>query len=75
MSSVLEKKFQVEFNIPHKSSYPVQNYLEKNVGPRTYYLHSQLGGKNWAIKNSFTNKVVVCVNDPELATFITLKYT
>ena len=75
MPSVFEKKFQMEFNIPQKSCNTVREYLEKNVGPRTYYLHSQIGGKNWAIKNTFSLNVVVCVEDPELATFITLKYT
>ena len=75
MPSVFEKKFQMEFNIPQKSCNTVQEYLEKNVGPKTYHLHSQIGGKNWAIKNKFSLNVVVCVEDPELATFITLKYT
>lgn len=75
MPSVLEQKFKITFTIPLKHEREVQSYLEKNVGVRTYYLHSQVGGKHWAIaKNYYSQNINVSVDDEALASFITLKF-
>ena len=63
--------FTVEINIPNDSVAKVQAYLEKNVSPRRYYLHNQIGGQNWAIK-TIAGENIMCVNDKQLATYIAL---
>lgn len=53
----------------------VTKYLEQNVGGQTYYLHSRVGGKHWAIENnSYSGNINVSVDDEALASFITLKF-
>lgn len=75
MPSVLEQKFKITFTIPSKHEREVQRYLEQNVGGRTYYLHTRMGGKHWAIqKNPFSGKIDISVDDEALASFITLKF-
>jgi len=75
MPSVLEQKFKVTFTIPSKHEREVQCYLEQNVGVRTYYLHSRVGGKHWAIDRGFySGNINISLDDESLASFITLKY-
>ena len=75
MPSILEQKFKITFTVPRKHESAVQKYLEENVGGRTYYLHSKVGGKHWAIERNFhNNNVSISLDDESLASFITLKY-
>ena len=75
MPSVLDQKFKVTFVIPVSCRNEVERYLEKNVGGRTYYLHTKTGGKHWAIeRNQYGNTVKVSLDDESLASFIMLKF-
>ena len=75
MPSVLEQKFKITFTIPSKHEREVQRYLEQNVGGRTYYLHSRVGGKHWAIENNrYSGNINVSLDDESLASYITLKF-
>jgi hypothetical protein len=67
----LHRTFAVEINISNDIVAKVQAYLEKNVSPRRYYLHNQIGGQNWAIK-TIAGENILCVNDEQLATYIAL---
>ena len=75
MDGILHKTFEVEFQMPSTKQREVEKYLESTVGPRHYYLHSQVGGKNWAVKKSGVGSITICVNDPSLASFIALKFS
>lgn len=76
MPSVLEQKFKTSFEIPKKHKEAVQRYLEENVGSRTYYLHSRIGGKRWAMEfNHHNNTISISLDDESLASFITLKFS
>lgn len=47
--------------------------LEKEVGPRQYYLHNSCGGKDWKLSLSFPNhKFTLEVND-KTAVWLSLK--
>lgn len=47
MPSVLDVKFKYEFKLPSRHRREVQQYLEKEVGYRTYVLRARIGGKKW----------------------------
>lgn len=75
MPSIFDQKFKITFNIPRQRSGAVEKYLRENVGDRTYYLHSRVGGKHWAVDSSYSKDTVqVSVDDESLATYITLKF-
>ncbi len=75
MPSVLDQKFKITFSIPRQHKIAVEKYLNQNVGGSTYYLHSKVGGKHWAVDSSYSNDTVqVSVDDESLATYITLKF-
>lgn len=75
MPSVLEQKFKITFTVPVRHQSAIQKYLEENVGGRTYYLHSRVGGKHWAIERNFHSSYInISLDDESLASFITLKY-
>lgn len=74
MPSVLDQKFKITFVIPESRRKEVEQYLEKTVGGRTYYLHSRSGGKHWAIDHRHRGTVQVSLDDESLASFIMLKF-
>lgn len=76
MPSVLDQKFKINFEMEKKHKEAVQRYLEQNVGNRTYYLHSRIGGKRWAMDfNHNKNTITIGLDDESLASFITLKFS
>ena len=75
MPSVLDQKFKITFTVSSHHERAIEKYLSENIGGRTYYLHTRIGGKHWAIqKNPFSGKINVSVDDESLASFITLKF-
>ena len=76
MPSVLDQQFKISVEVPYMQGKAVQQYLEDNVGGRTYYLHSRIGGKRWAIEqNPYHNTVLVRLDDEYLASYIALKFS
>lgn len=70
-----ETKFHHRVAIPEGKVDEIRRYLETNVGPRLYYLQSQMGGKKWLIRNDREpGKRTVEVADSEHATYIALKF-
>ena len=47
--SILDKKFKYKISIPGKLKREIQWEMEHNVSPRTYWLHSSVGGKTWRL--------------------------
>jgi hypothetical protein len=48
--------------------------LEKELGPRTYYLHTRCGSKDWSIYYSFPDRnFTIEFKDARIATWISLK--
>ena len=75
MPSVFDQKFKITFSIPQHHRRAVEKYLHQNVGGSTYYLHSRVGGKHWAVDASYSKDTVqVSVDDESLATYISLKF-
>lgn len=70
---ITRKTFESEFDVSAQQAQTIARYLEKNVGPRRYYLHSQIGGDDWMIKvRSGGAYCTVSVDDPKLATYLLL---
>ena len=51
----------------------VLGFLEREIGPRTYWLHSKIGGNGWAVDFNYGN-IRVTISDDQMATFIILKF-
>ena len=70
---ITRKTFETEFDVSTQQAQTIAKYLEENVGPRRYYLHSQIGGVHWMIKvRSGGAYCTVSVDDPKLATYLLL---
>lgn len=48
-------------------------FISSHVSPRSFWLHSHIGGAGWQIFNVGHRKQVVVMSDKKLATFIRLK--
>ena len=76
--TLTRKKFESEFDVSNRQAHKIMGYLEKNVGPRRYYLASQMvgdqcGGDHWMIKMRPGGAYcTVSVDDPKLATYLIL---
>lgn len=71
--TITRKTFKSEFDVSNRQAHKIMGYLEKNVGPRRYYLHSQVGGDQWMIEmRSGGAYCTVSVDDPKLATYLIL---
>lgn len=75
MDGVLHRKFSVNATFKFAQRYEVEKYLSEHIGPRTYYLHSEVGGKQWRIKKNYNEKIVVEMNDPEMLTLMCLQFS
>ena len=51
----------------------VLHFLEKEVGPRNYWLHSKVGGEGWMVNFNYGN-IHVTMSDDQMATFVILKF-
>ena len=75
---ITRKTFKSEFDVSAQQAQTIARYLEKNVGPRRYYLASQMvgdqcGGDHWMIKMRPGGAYcTVSVDDPKLATYLIL---
>jgi len=52
--------------------YKTVSILEQTVGTRRYWLHNQVGGDDWEVKNT-NSGVLVRLRDPTMLTFVLLK--
>jgi len=50
-----------------KNYHEVEAWCMKNIGPRIYYLHNQIGGQGWLIKRPPSNDAVICIEDKNRA--------
>jgi len=55
----------------HGSIQDQVKWLDKNVGPRRYYLHTEAGGEGWRY---FPKEHTVEIEDDSLATMFALKF-
>lgn len=69
--TITRKTFESEFDVSQRQAHKISGYLEKNVGPRRYYLHNQIGGDHWMIKMR-GEYCTVSVDDPKLVTYLLL---
>ena len=75
MPSVLDQKFKYNLGFKSEKRKEIEKYLLENIGPRTYVLNSQIGGKQWVLRtNRMSNDIEIGVNDEMHATFISLKF-
>ena len=76
MTSVLEQKFEHKLLLDDRYRNEIEQYCQREIGYRTYYMRQYLGGKQWrmANRNSMESKVVVELNDSGHATILALKY-
>lgn len=61
--------------IPRSNISKCQRWLEVNVSPKKYHLHTQIGGSGWAMKQLAQKEIEVIVEDDEKATLLILKFT
>lgn len=54
----------LEFSV--KSFRHAQEYCQKNIGPRRYWLHTSIGGDGWSI-NQKNGEIVVSIEDDKKA--------
>lgn len=65
----------MKISIRHLSYGSIQDrmdWLDKNVGPRLYYLHNQSGGKGWRY---YSTDRTVEIEDEQMATLFILKFS
>lgn len=79
MPSVLDQTFQHQLLLDEQFRKDIERYCEREIGGRTYYLRQYRGGKTWRIANQSRfegqqSKIVVELNDPNHAVFLSLKY-
>lgn len=74
MPSVLDHKWQYNISIKQEKRKEIERFLTTTIGPRNYILHSQIGGKQWALRKLTSSEIEVCVDDEGMATLIALKY-
>lgn len=59
-----------------KKSYEATiNFVEKEIGPKTYYLHNRCGGSGWEVYRDRTRACIAIISDDRLASWLLLKDT
>lgn len=79
MPSILEQTFQHQLLLDNRHRQDIERYCEREIGGRTYYLRQYRGGKTWRIANQVRvdgqqSKILVELDDPNHAVFLSLKY-
>lgn len=75
MPNIFDQKFQYELILDHNLFEEVRQYCEKNIGHRTHWMSSRVGGKQWYMAMWYSRpKFTVGLDDPGHATILALKY-
>lgn len=61
------------FEVAEWADTELDAFLSSHVSPRSFWLHSHIGGAGWQIFNVGHRKQVVVISDKKLATFLRLK--
>lgn len=61
---------EFEINNPRE----VEAWCMRFIGPRIYYLHTQIGGQGWFIKQSKSSYAMVTIEDDKQALMAMLKF-
>lgn len=61
------------FEVAGRTTAELDAFLSSHVSPRSFWLHSHIGGAGWQIFNVGHQEKVVVMTDKKLATFIRLK--
>lgn len=56
---------------PKASTFRIALFLSEHVGPRRYWLHNEVGGDGWVIRD---DRIILSSEDESVATFIKLKF-
>jgi hypothetical protein len=51
----------------------VLGFLEREIGPRKFWLHSKIGGDGWTVDFNYGNIRVTMPNN-QMATYVKLKF-
>jgi len=62
----------IEFKI-QASLGELEKVLTETISPRSYWLHTQFGGKGWTVTNAHQALKTIAISDSQLATFVRLK--
>jgi len=52
----------------------VEAWCMRFIGPRMYYLHTQIGGEGWIIKQSKSSYAMVTIEDDKQALLAMIKF-
>jgi hypothetical protein len=62
-----------EIDLSGRSLTKILRFLEQEVGPRKYWIHSKVGGEGWVV--NINNGIIrVTMSDDQMATFMVLKF-
>ena len=61
-------KFETNMNLRE-----LETILSNNISPRNYYLHNEIGGEGWRIKDQYRVVKQVVIENDIAATFIMLQ--
>ena len=61
-----------EFKI--KETHEVEAWCMRYIGPRLYYLHTQIGGQGWIIKQPRSSYARVTIEDDKHALMAMIKF-
>lgn len=61
-----------EINLSEIPVAKILGFLEREVGPRSYWLHNRIGGTGWSVDIN-NGRIQVTIDDDKMATFLILK--
>lgn len=61
-----------EINLSEIPVAKILGFLEREVGPRSYWLHNRIGGTGWLVDINH-GQIQVTIDDDKMATFLILK--
>ena len=64
------------FTLHHGLSHNQEKWLTQHIGPRSFYLHNQIGGKNWIVKRNPArySEWTITFTDDKMATLFALRW-
>lgn len=65
----------LEFDYKKYTVTEIEEFCVKRIGPRKFYLHTKFGGEGWNISRPKTNRIIVEVQNEQIATLLALKFS
>lgn len=63
-----------EFKVDRNNIRGVEAWCMRYIGPRMYYLHTQIGGQGWIIKQPGSSNSRVIIEDDKVALMAMIKF-